>query len=85
MQKGYEVEDALKTVCDPKSLGTTQLLSAAGTCLLIAKTAILKRWAEHFDSVPNRPSSNNDEVINRLLHITKTNLYNFDPLNPTFI
>ena len=36
------------------------------TCLLTDKEAILKRWAEHFDGVLNRPSSINDEAINRL-------------------
>ena len=30
------------------------------------KEAVLKRWAEHFDGVLNRPSSINDEAINRL-------------------
>ena len=33
---------------------------------LTDKEAILKRWAEHFDCVLNRPSSINDEAINRL-------------------
>ena len=56
---------ALKTVYDPQSLGTTPLLSADGTSLLTDKEAILKRWAEHFDGVLNRPSSIN-EAINRL-------------------
>ena len=53
--------DALKTVYGPKSSGTTPLLSADGTSLLTDKKAILKRWAEHFVGVLNRPSS-----INRL-------------------
>ena len=56
---------ALKTVC-PLSSGTTPLLSADGTSLLTDMEAILKRWAEHFDDVLNRPSSINDEAINRL-------------------
>ena len=30
---------------------------------------ILKRWAEHFNSVLNRPSSVNDNAINRLPQI----------------
>ena len=47
--------DALKTVFGPKSSGTTPLLSADGTSLLTDKTDILKRRAEHFDSVLNRP------------------------------
>ena len=44
----------------------TPVLSADGTSLLTDKEAILKRWAEHFDSVLNQPSSINDEAINRL-------------------
>ena len=47
-------------VYGPQSRGTTPLLSADGTSLLTYKEAILKRWAEHFDSVLNRPSSVND-------------------------
>ena len=58
--------DALKTVYGPQGSGTTPLLSADGTSLLIEKEAILKRWAEHFDGVLNRPSSISDEAINRL-------------------
>ena len=54
--------DALKTIYGPKSSGATQLLSAD-------KDAILKRWAEHFNSVLNRPSSVNDNAINRLSQI----------------
>ena len=58
--------DALKTIYGPQSSGTTPLLSAGGTSLLTDKEAILKRWAEHFDGVLNRPSSISDEAINRL-------------------
>ena len=58
--------DALKTVYGTQSSGTTPILSADGTSLLTDKEAILKRWAEHFDGVLNRPSSINDETINRL-------------------
>ena len=58
--------DALKTVYGPQSSGTTPLLSADGTSLLTDKEAILKRWAELFDGVLNRPSSINDEAFNRL-------------------
>ena len=57
--------DALKTVYGPQSSGTTPLLSADGTSLLTDKEAVLKRWAEHFDGVLNRPSSINDEAIYR--------------------
>ena len=58
--------DALKAVYGPQSSGTTPLLRADGTGLLTDKEAILRRWAEHFDGVLNRPSSINDEAINRL-------------------
>ena len=61
--------DALKTVYGPQSSGTTPLLNADGTSLLTDKEAILKKWAEHFDGVLNRPSSINDEAINRLLQM----------------
>ena len=58
---------ALKTKYGPQSSGTSPLLSAGdGTSLLTDKEAIFKRWAEHFDGVLNRPSSINDEAINRL-------------------
>ena len=58
--------DALKTIYGPQSSGTTPLLSADGTSLLTDKETILKRWAEYFNGVLNRPSSINDEVMNRL-------------------
>ena len=54
--------DAVKTQIS----GTTPLLSADGTSLLTDKEAMLERWAEHFNSVLNRPSSINDDAINRL-------------------
>ena len=61
--------DALKTIYGPKSSGATPLLSADGSTLLTDKDAILKRRAEHFNSVLNRPSSVNDNAINRLPQI----------------
>ena len=61
--------DALKTIYGPKSSGATPPLSADGSSLLTDKDAILKRWAEHFNSVLNRPSSVNENTINRLPHI----------------
>ena len=58
--------DALKTVYGPQSSGTNHLLSADGTSFLTDKNASFKRWAEHFDGVLNRPSSINDDAMNRL-------------------
>ena len=57
--------DALKTIYGPKSSGATTLLSADGSTLLTDKEAILKRWAEHFNSALNRPSSINKDAIVR--------------------
>ena len=50
----------------PRAQEPAHSLSADGTSLLTDKEAVLKRWAEHFDGVLNRPSSINDEAINRL-------------------
>ena len=58
--------DALKIIYGPKSSGATTLLSADGSTLLTDQEAILKRWAEHFNSVLNRPSSIIDVAINRV-------------------
>ena len=43
--------------------------SADGNALLTDKEAILKRWTEHFNSVLNRPSSINEDAIDRLPQI----------------
>ena len=61
--------DALKTIYGPKSSGATTLLSADGNTLLTDKEAILERWAEHFNSVLYRPSSINEDAIDRLPQI----------------
>ena len=61
--------DTLKTLYGPKSSGATPLLGADGSTLCTDKNAILKRWAENFNSVLNRPSSVNDNAINRLPQI----------------
>ena len=45
------------------------MLSADGSTLLADKEAILKRWAEHFNSVLNRQSSINEDAIDRLPQI----------------
>ena len=45
------------------------MLSLDGSTLLKDKEAILKRWAEHFNSVLNRPSSIYEDAIDRLPQI----------------
>ena len=74
-----KVFDALKTVYGPQSSGTTPLLSTDETSLLTDKEVILKRWAEHFDSVLNRPSSINDDATNRLPQVECNLLLNEFP------
>ena len=58
--------NALKEVYGPTPSGSNPLLSADGNTLITDKEKILKRWAEHFESVLNRPSTINEEAINRL-------------------
>ena len=57
--------DALKTIYGPKSSGAIIFLSAVES----TQKAILERWAEHFNSVTNRPSSINEDAIDRLPQI----------------
>ena len=58
--------DSMKAIFGPKTYGASQLLSADGVTLFSDKNMILGRWAEHFHSVLNRPSSINAEAIDRL-------------------
>jgi len=57
--------DALKVVYGPQSSGSSPLLSADSSTLLTDKKQILDRWAEHFNSVLNRPAAINDQAIAR--------------------
>ena len=58
--------DALKSIYGPLSSGSSPVLSADGETLITDKEKILARWAKHFDSVLNRPSSINEAAIARL-------------------
>ena len=58
--------DNLKEVYGPTTSGSSPLHSADGSTLITDKEKILKRWAEHFDSVLNHPSTNSDEAIDWL-------------------
>lgn len=60
----------LREVYGPTSNGSSPLLSSDGSCLITDKEEILQRWAEHFDNVLNRPSSINEEAIQRLPQVT---------------
>ena len=69
----------LKEVYGPTSAGSSPLLSADGTTLITDKEHILGRWAEHFDSVLNRPSSINEEAINRLPQVATNEALDLPP------
>ena len=59
--------DSLKEVYGPTSSGSlSPLLSADGSTLITDKEKVSERWAQHFDSVLNRPSTINDDAIDRL-------------------
>ncbi|VDL91347.1 unnamed protein product [Schistocephalus solidus] len=55
----------IKAVYVPPIKGVAPLLNAEGTTLLTEKTQIMKRWAEHFRSVPNRPPTISNAAIDR--------------------
>ena len=58
----------LKEIYGPTT-SSSPILNKDGTTLITDKEDILKRWAEHFDSVLNHPSAINDEAINRIPQI----------------
>ena len=59
--------NSLKEVYGPTTSGSlAPLLSAGGSTLITDKEKVLERWAEYFDSVLNRPSTINNEAIDRL-------------------
>ena len=57
-QKGAKrFYDGLKAVYGNQSCGATPLTSADGRTRITDRSEILKRWAEHFNDVLNRPST----------------------------
>ena len=58
--------ESLKAIYGPQTSGTAPLLSSDGSTRITDTNDILKRWAEHFDSVLNRPSNINTESIDQL-------------------
>ena len=60
----------LKCLYGPRTSGSTRILSADGSKLINDKKRILERWAEHINSVINRPSNICDEAIHRLPQVT---------------
>ena len=61
--------DGLKEVYGPSTTGSLSTLLSDDGCTLITDKdleKVLERWAEHFNSVLNRPSVNKDEAIDML-------------------
>ena len=57
---------ALKEIYGPSTSGSSPLLSADGSSVITDPDQILKRWAEHFCNVLNRPSSISAQAIANL-------------------
>jgi hypothetical protein len=57
---------AIHALYGPSPSGSSPLLSADGSELHTDPDDVLRRWAEHFDAVLNRPSTINTEAIERL-------------------
>ena len=70
--------DALITVYGTQTTGSSPLLSSDGSTLLTDKADNLQRLAEHSDSVLNRPSHINDDVLAQLPQV-KMNMSLDDP------
>lgn len=56
---------ALRSLYGPQPSGSSPILDLDGATLITEKTLILQRWAEHFQSILNRPSFISNEVIDR--------------------
>ncbi|KAF7248362.1 Craniofacial development protein 2 [Varanus komodoensis] len=66
IQKFADRNDALRSLYRSQPSGSSPLLDSDGATLITEKTLILQRWAEHFQSVLNRPSSINNEATDRM-------------------
>jgi len=76
--------ECVKAIYGPSHSRATPLLASDGETRLTDQDAIIKRWAEHFDSVLNRPSDMNSEAIERLPQTTTNiSLDNFPTVEET--
>lgn len=71
--------DSLKTIYGPLASGRSPMLSVDGTKVITDKNEIVERWAEHFDSVLNQPSSINDTGIQLLPQVAFNPELNIPP------
>ncbi|XP_072137107.1 uncharacterized protein [Mobula birostris] len=72
--------EAFNTLYGSQSIGSSPLLGTDGTTLITEKAQILQRWAEHFEAVLSRPSSINDEAIDRIHGAVDINSTMDDPV-----
>ncbi|BHF58558.1 hypothetical protein SprV_0100151000 [Sparganum proliferum] len=76
--------NAIKAVYGPTFKGTAPPLNTDETTLFTERAQILKRWAEHFRGILNRPITTSDAAIDRLPHVeTNTDLDLPPPLHDT--
>ena len=75
---------AIKDVYGPTKPRTTPLLSADGSTLLKEKSSINTRWRQHFNTLLNRPSTVDPNVLDQIpqkLVITIWSLASKSPVN----
>ena len=56
----------MRKIYGQRDSGTLLVLAADGFTLLLSKTETLNRWAEHFNTVLNNPSSFDDTVLDEI-------------------
>ena len=61
--------DGIKAIYGPQSTGSSPVYDQSGTSLLTEKKDILHRWADHSNTILNRPSAISDEAIESLPQI----------------
>ncbi|VDL85261.1 unnamed protein product [Schistocephalus solidus] len=76
---------AIKAINGPRIKGTAPLLSSDRKTLLKEISQILKRWAEHFRSVPTCSSAISDAAIDQLHQVETNNNLDLPPSLPETI
>jgi hypothetical protein len=72
MQKAADRHDlkrfceGLNAICGPRSSGSAPVRTRDGSTLITERSRILERWAEHFQSVLNQPSTFDRTVLDEI-------------------
>jgi len=64
--------DGLRTLYGSRDSGSTPVRSKDGSMLIIEREKILHRWAEHFQTVLNQPSTFDDTVLDEIPQVTES-------------